>query len=83
MIPLSLYAMAGLACILTLEGEERKACELYHYVKHHPKTPTPYLEQAARWMGKLDNGILQESCLSMSKGEELETIDEVVVRLLE
>lgn len=39
MIPLTLYALLGLACIFIIEGQDQIGQALYNYVRQHPKTP--------------------------------------------
>ncbi len=51
MLPLILYALAGLACIMAQEGKEGSAHELFRYVQGHPQTPALYLEVARPWIG--------------------------------
>jgi len=83
MIPLCLYALAGLSCTLMQEGEEQAALELFRYVRRHPQTPTPYLEKAARWMGDLEQASLREGSPAPDVGFEMEAIDALIDRLLE
>jgi predicted ATPase/DNA-binding SARP family transcriptional activator len=47
--PLRLCGLAGLACVLALEGDERKALRLFKFVRDHPQTPALYVEMAERW----------------------------------
>jgi tetratricopeptide (TPR) repeat protein len=82
MLPLSLYALTGMACALAQAGEEQTALELFRYVRRHPQTPAPYLEQAVRWMGDLDPASLEDAGAVADAGREMETVDEVAARLL-
>ena len=82
-IPQSLYALIGLASCLAQEGEEDRPLELLRFVRRHPETPTIYLEQAARWLSKLEEGRLRHADQATSMGEELETIDDMVNWLLD
>ena len=81
-LPLSLYALAGLACTLAQEGEKGRALELFRYVRRHPQTPAPYLEQALRWIGDQDQASPEEGSPAAGAGGEMEAIDEVAARLL-
>jgi tetratricopeptide (TPR) repeat protein len=83
MIPLSLYALAGMACALMQEGEEGKAQELYQYVQRHPQTPTPYLEQAVRWMGELGPESFEGEGPGSSLDSEMMAVNEVIKWLLD
>jgi tetratricopeptide (TPR) repeat protein len=53
MLPLSLYALAGLASIYSIAGDQQVAMAIFHYVQRHPRTPSAYLEQAGRWIRDL------------------------------
>lgn len=77
MIPLSLYALAGLSCTWAIKGKMGNALEIYRYVHQHPQTPIPSLEQAARWISDVDSGIKGNSI-----DEQITTIDEVVERIV-
>jgi tetratricopeptide (TPR) repeat protein len=82
MLPLSLYALIGLACVQSCEGDGKRALELYRYVQRHSQTPTPYLQMAARWMGDEDQVRLPEQASQASAEEALEPIDQIIERLV-
>jgi tetratricopeptide (TPR) repeat protein len=82
MLPLSLYALIGLACVLSCEGDGKRALKLYRYVQRHPQTPTPYLQMAARWMGEEAQIWQQEQISRISAEEALEPIDQIIERLV-
>jgi predicted ATPase/DNA-binding SARP family transcriptional activator len=82
MLPLSLYALAGLASTLALEGEKRTAVELFAYVKQHPQTPTIFLDQAVRWMEDIDQASLGDGRSVVIQGDRIEAIDQLVERLV-
>lgn len=82
MTPLSLYALAGLACTLAQEGEAKKATELFQYVLRHPQTPYIYVQQAARWLSDSDQSLSPDTSLATPKDGELEAIDDVIDRAL-
>jgi predicted ATPase/DNA-binding SARP family transcriptional activator len=82
MTPLSLYALAGLACTMAQEGETEKATGLFQYVLRHHQTPYIYVQQAARWMGDPDQINSPRASLADSKSGELEAIDIVIERVL-
>lgn len=82
-VPQSLYALIGLACFMALEGEEERAFELIQFVRKHPETPSIYLEQAVRWISNLETTSLRYPEQEVSASAELETIDDVVRRLLD
>ena len=81
-LPLSLYALAGLACTLAQQGKEEQALELFRYAQRHPQTPAPYLEQALRWIGDQGRASSADRSPAAGAGGEMEAIDEVVDRLL-
>lgn len=54
LVPLSLFALAGLACVLMLSGQKTSSLELYMYVKQHPKIVTAYLQQACFWIDQCE-----------------------------
>jgi predicted ATPase/DNA-binding SARP family transcriptional activator len=60
MAPLSLYALAGIACTFLLEEEEKEGIELFKYVQSHPKTPALYIDMARRWFQNQDCFFPQE-----------------------
>ena len=82
-VPQSLYALIGLACILSHDGEKERAIELLRFVRRHPETPSIYLDQAARWIGGLGQASLRGPDQEVGTGDSAETIDEVVGRLLD
>ncbi|MEN8242018.1 MAG: tetratricopeptide repeat protein, partial [Chloroflexota bacterium] len=47
--PLSLYALAGIACVMVLKKEKKAGWELFNYVRFHPKTPAINIDVASRW----------------------------------
>jgi len=53
MIPVSLYALLGLACVFIIEGKDQIGQALFSYLKSHPKTPQAFLQQADLWMSDL------------------------------
>ncbi len=82
-VPQSLYALIGLACCMAQGGEEERALELIQFVRKHPETPSIYLEQAVRWISNLEQASLRYPEQGAGTGEEMETIDAVVKRLLD
>jgi predicted ATPase/DNA-binding SARP family transcriptional activator/Flp pilus assembly protein TadD len=82
MLPLVLYALAGLACTMAQRGNEETACELFHYVQRHPETPALYLEVARCWI----SGAIQKdeggSSFSEEANRALEPVDQLIDRLL-
>jgi tetratricopeptide (TPR) repeat protein len=83
MEPLSLYALAGLCCVMMKMGQEKPAFELINYVKHHPKTPKTYLEQAYC----VANELCRRMAGKKNRGEFLDIMDfslaEVINRYLD
>lgn len=79
MIPVSLYALAGLASTLACEGEGKKAIHLLRYVKHQPQIPALYLEQAVRCFKHLDQTLAQNEPAPPFENVEL---NEVIERFL-
>lgn len=81
MLPLSLYALAGLASTMAQEGEKGTAIELFAFVKRHPQTPTVFLEQAVRWIDDFDQASMGDGRFVVIQGEKLEAIDELIGKL--
>ncbi len=71
-IPLTLYALTGLACVAVRRGAKARAAILLALVQQHPQMPALYLELASRWLTepiKLADQAVQEvragpDCLS-------------------
>jgi tetratricopeptide (TPR) repeat protein len=82
-VPQSLYALIGFACCLAQEGKEEKALEVIRYVKKHPETPSIYLKQAVRWIGNWEKTSSRYSKQKAGLGDEIETLDAVVKRMLD
>jgi predicted ATPase/DNA-binding SARP family transcriptional activator len=82
-VPQSLYALIGLACCMAQEGEEERALGLIRFVRKHPETPSIYLEQAVRWIRNLKETALRYPEQGGGAGEEMETMDAVVRRILD
>jgi tetratricopeptide (TPR) repeat protein len=74
MAPLSLYALAGIACTFLLEEEEKEGIELFKYVQSHPKTPAIYLDIAKRWF----QGKKESSPEKVVEKEDLDSLEDVV-----
>ncbi len=49
MVPLSLYALLGLSCLLSRAGKYDKAMELFAVAQNHPRTPALYIDLSKRW----------------------------------
>jgi tetratricopeptide (TPR) repeat protein len=71
LVPLILYGLAGLACVMALEGEE-EGLRLFQFVRAHPQTPSLYADMATRWFGEGDT----------TKEMVGETLEEVVERVM-
>jgi hypothetical protein len=48
-VPLTLYALAGLAGVAARRGAQARAAELFSLVQGHPQMPALYLDLALRW----------------------------------
>lgn len=83
MVPLSMYALAGIACTLVRMGEEQRALSLFRYVQQHPQTPLPYLQKAGRWFDEVDQASLRDDSPVVSLEGEEEDIDSVIDQMLE
>jgi predicted ATPase/DNA-binding SARP family transcriptional activator len=81
-VPQSLYALIGLACVLANQGEKERALELLRFVRRHPETPSIYLDQAARWISDLEQLSLRSPEQEVWTAHVNETLDELVARLL-
>lgn len=79
LLPMSLYSLAGEASLLSREGFENEAHRLYNYIRRHPECPTPYLEQAQRWLAVLDQVPLRETGAS----QEMPSVDAPISVMLE
>ena len=82
-VPQSLYALIGLACCVAQEGKEEKALEAIRYVRKHPETPSIYLKQAVRWVSNWGRTSPQYSKKKAGTGDEMETLEAVLKRLLD
>jgi predicted ATPase/DNA-binding SARP family transcriptional activator len=60
MIPLSLYALAGLGCAFLRFGETDLGIRLFAFVQQHPETPPLYIDLARRWY-QAHEGALQKA----------------------
>jgi predicted ATPase/DNA-binding SARP family transcriptional activator len=81
-VPQSMYAIIGLACILAQEGDEARALELVRFVQNHPETPEIYLQQAERWIAALKRTSLRSANNGAGVARNIETVDEVITRVL-
>ncbi len=82
MLPLSLYALAGLACILVQEGERQSALEVFRYVRDHPQIPTIYLAMAGRWLGDLDSAPTRRPGGVGGVEQSMDAVEELLARAL-
>lgn len=80
MPPLSLYALAGLACTMLTEGDQEAAIDLLSYVVVHPKTPMAYLDQPLGMLDSPVRGAIRKKTRMLGAEGTLETIDEVLDR---
>ncbi|MEA3325838.1 MAG: BTAD domain-containing putative transcriptional regulator [Chloroflexota bacterium] len=78
MAPLSLYALAGLACNMMHEGQEKPALELFSYVIQHPKAPKAYLDQALCLMTESERISLENECHLEGGDRESQPVEEVI-----
>jgi predicted ATPase/class 3 adenylate cyclase len=53
MIPLALYALIGIACLFEEQHLDKRAAEIFAFVKAQPHTPPVYLAQGEIWFEKL------------------------------
>jgi predicted ATPase/DNA-binding SARP family transcriptional activator len=82
MIPLSLYALAGMAAVKILsKGEEQAALELLRYVSCHPQLPAIYLQQTVRWFNPEYLEIIKKET-TPNLDHEVEPVSAVVNRVL-
>jgi predicted ATPase/DNA-binding SARP family transcriptional activator len=81
MVPLSLYALLGTACIQAQCGEERKAAGLFRYVQSHPQTPSIYIQNAVRWIEK-EIPESQQAGMNLSTGYLSASLDEMIDGIL-
>jgi tetratricopeptide (TPR) repeat protein len=82
MIPLSLYALAGVSAVKILsEGEHKLALELFRFVNHHPQIPEIYLQQTARWF-KAEYLEMLRNETTLPHQNNIEPVIEVVNRVL-
>ncbi len=82
MAPLSLYALAGLACTLAEERKRRAALKVFRYVQQRPEIPALYLAMAREWIGETDVGFARRSTAVSGVDYRAETMDELIERLL-
>lgn len=78
LVPLSLFALAGFACVLMLSGQKTSSLELFVYVKQHPKIVNAYLQQACCWIDQ--SAISSSNWLEISSCSELKqkSLSEVI-----
>lgn len=53
MIPLALYALIGIASVLTEQGHDLRAAEIFSYTMLHPQTPPLYFNQGECWFAEV------------------------------
>lgn len=78
MIPLSLYALAGIACSMLHEGQKKAGSELFRYIMQHPKTPKAYLDQALCLMTKTERISVESEYRFASGDMERKSLEEVI-----
>ena len=82
-VPLILYALSGMACLLAQEGEDEKAVELFAFIEQHPQTPPIYLAIVRRWFEDVETR-LSEGALAAARGRgkasDLESVVEAVMK---
>lgn len=62
-VPLTLYALAGLACVAARRGAKARAVELLSLVQQHPQMPALYLDLASRWLA----GVVEQADEAVSE----------------
>jgi predicted ATPase/DNA-binding SARP family transcriptional activator len=80
MIPMSLFALAGIACTMLHTGNQKAAIDLLSYVVAHPKSPSAFLDQMLSTLDPCVQAALTKKSRAFSTQGTLETISEVVKR---
>jgi len=81
-IPLRLYAILGLACVLARTGSAGLAGELYRYARAHIQTPALYIAVADRWIKAVEPVVLADGPGADIVHELIDPVDAVAQRLL-
>jgi tetratricopeptide (TPR) repeat protein len=80
MAPLSLYALAGIACTMLQKGNQKAAIDLLSYVVVHPKSPLTFLDQPLGLLNPLVKQAIKVKSRELRAIGELETINEIIER---
>jgi ATP/maltotriose-dependent transcriptional regulator MalT len=83
MIPLALYAIIGMACVLVEVGELGRGVALLATAKAHEKTPTIYLDLAERWFEGIEDKLSAESHAEATAQGESHDPKKVIEELLQ
>jgi tetratricopeptide (TPR) repeat protein len=81
-VPLILYSLAGMACLMAEEGKEAQAVELLAFVEEHPQTPPTYLDIAGRWFSGIKSGLAQEALSAARERGAASELDAIVGAVL-
>jgi predicted ATPase/class 3 adenylate cyclase len=81
-VPLALYALAGIASVLAVEGKASRAVELLAVLQEHPRMPALYLDIAERWFSDIETKLSPDvlaAARERGSGSDLETVVEAVL----
>ena len=83
MVPLSLYALAGMAAILVhCKDQAHIASELFQYVRSQPQIPALYVQQTARWFARRHVTPVSDKTDTFIVENDSQSLDEVIARIL-
>jgi predicted ATPase/DNA-binding SARP family transcriptional activator len=82
MVPLSLFALLGLASASVLDGEDFYAARLFSYAYKHPRTLLLYRALADRWYENLEVKITEDDSVSSGENGEMAPIHAFVEEVL-
>ena len=81
--PLCLYALAGKASWMMLTGSQEPAIALFQYIRHHPQTPSLYIQKAEIWFQEVDTSAAKIEAMELKKDGKRATLEEVVQAFLQ
>jgi predicted ATPase/DNA-binding SARP family transcriptional activator len=84
MVPLSLYALAGIAATLVHQNDQAvTADQLFRYVRSQPQIPAIYVQQTARWFTRRHGVPGRDEKDTIVVENASQPLDEVIARFLE
>ncbi len=81
MTPVSMYALVGMAAALAQEGDDKTSAELFQFAQSNPQTPALYLQQALRWLTRLDVNVLPDVKSALAMGDNPDGLDDIITKI--